>query len=675
MKLFLLLLTVITFYSQQLTAQHKEVNFEERNLYAKGTLPNVFSATIAEKLETSIEEFNLVDSTQDYDEKIKFLLTSNYLDSDLFWSGNVLYGDALTNYIQKVGDKVVQGRKDLTKKIEFYVYRSSQINAFCTGLGNIFVSTGLLANIETEAELAFVLSHEVAHYELKHSLSSYFENDKLLKGKGEYKKQKIEQKIALLYKFAKEDEYEADSVGTAEFLKLGYRGEHVPNVLEMLYYAYLPFDEKYIDEEFLNIGDIQIPAEYLLKNADSIPAMIERNDSYYTHPNILKRLNRVEAIQLEYEQSNTVDFFFSEETFYAVRKKARYELVRQYLIEARYSKALYSSLTLLEDDPNNRFLELSISKALYGLCKYKNANELHYVAEAYTRIQGESQKIHYLIKHLTKKQFNVVVVSFLEKMALKYPEETILEQYIEDLIRELVVVNKITTKDLKKESTTADNFHLYALRDLYEKNGYEAKFNDYHKELEELQEKENKSYKEKEKEKRLKQIDQQKNGYQIKAETMVVMEPKVYLFDKEGIMLSAIEKLQLEYVEEIKKMSEVHHIKVEHLDRLNVRDTKRYNYLLILNDLLRSYNQNMDYKLVTIMDGNRNYLQDVYDTRYVYQTYIYYNKKTKSNHFISSLIDIELGKTVYSNIAFFKGYPHLNLIRRFIDDDFRKIKT
>jgi predicted Zn-dependent protease len=47
---------------------------------------------------------------------------------------------------------------------------SSELNAFATAGGHIFITRGLLARLETEDALAAVLAHEIAHIQLQHSV-------------------------------------------------------------------------------------------------------------------------------------------------------------------------------------------------------------------------------------------------------------------------------------------------------------------------------------------------------------------------------------------------------------------------------------------------------------------------------------------------------------------------
>ncbi len=69
-------------------------------------------------------------------------------------------------YVSRLGDSLLPpGAKGTTKPIEFrfFVIEDSSINATALPDGTVLVHTALLGAAENEAELAFVLSHEIAH--------------------------------------------------------------------------------------------------------------------------------------------------------------------------------------------------------------------------------------------------------------------------------------------------------------------------------------------------------------------------------------------------------------------------------------------------------------------------------------------------------------------------------
>ena len=60
----------------------------------------------------------------------------------------------------------------------FLVLREPMVNAFALPNGSIYITTGLLALLENEAQLAGILGHEAAHIYERHP---YFENRSLRK--------------------------------------------------------------------------------------------------------------------------------------------------------------------------------------------------------------------------------------------------------------------------------------------------------------------------------------------------------------------------------------------------------------------------------------------------------------------------------------------------------------
>ena len=76
---------------------------------------------------------------------------------------------AATAYVQKVGDRIVQhcDRKDI--QYRFSVIVKDEMNAFAMPGGYVYVYTGLMKDIDDEAQLAAVIAHEVAHVSARHA--------------------------------------------------------------------------------------------------------------------------------------------------------------------------------------------------------------------------------------------------------------------------------------------------------------------------------------------------------------------------------------------------------------------------------------------------------------------------------------------------------------------------
>lgn len=81
-----------------------------------------------------------------------------------------IYQDkALQLYVNSVGQKLVSNLSDkIFRHYFFKLVDSSEINAFALPGGYVYVTRGLMAMLNSEAELAGVLGHEIAHVTLHH---------------------------------------------------------------------------------------------------------------------------------------------------------------------------------------------------------------------------------------------------------------------------------------------------------------------------------------------------------------------------------------------------------------------------------------------------------------------------------------------------------------------------
>ena len=83
--------------------------------------------------------------------------------------GEFVLDPALTAYVQEVGGKLAaQSRREPKLDYEFSVLNDSTPNAWALPGGKIVVNRGLLTELESEAELAAVLGHEIVHADAAH---------------------------------------------------------------------------------------------------------------------------------------------------------------------------------------------------------------------------------------------------------------------------------------------------------------------------------------------------------------------------------------------------------------------------------------------------------------------------------------------------------------------------
>ncbi|HSV26620.1 MAG TPA: M48 family metallopeptidase, partial [Sedimentisphaerales bacterium] len=83
--------------------------------------------------------------------------------------GGAIPNQELQNYINSVGQRVAAVAHTPQFTYRFVAVNDKMMNAFALPGGHIFITRGLLAKLTTEAQLAAVLAHEVAHVAARHS--------------------------------------------------------------------------------------------------------------------------------------------------------------------------------------------------------------------------------------------------------------------------------------------------------------------------------------------------------------------------------------------------------------------------------------------------------------------------------------------------------------------------
>ena len=73
----------------------------------------------------------------------------------------------ISEYVNRVGQNIVRN-SDIKIPVSIKVIDNEEVNAFALPGGFFFVNTGLVLKAETEAELAGVMAHEIAHIAARH---------------------------------------------------------------------------------------------------------------------------------------------------------------------------------------------------------------------------------------------------------------------------------------------------------------------------------------------------------------------------------------------------------------------------------------------------------------------------------------------------------------------------
>jgi predicted Zn-dependent protease len=144
---------------------------------------------------------------------------------------HVVADTAMVAYVDLVGQVVArQSPRAGELTFRFNVLDSDEVNAFAAPGGYVFVTRGALAQVQSEAELAGVLAHEVGHVDARHVLEKIQRAD-MVRGvreetelKGPLLDQVADLGAGMVFTgFDRKEEMEADSLGQVYAAAAGYR--------------------------------------------------------------------------------------------------------------------------------------------------------------------------------------------------------------------------------------------------------------------------------------------------------------------------------------------------------------------------------------------------------------------------------------------------------------------
>ena len=163
----------------------------------------------------------------------------------------VYQDEKLLAYVREVGNKVAAVSHRPNLEYTFTILDSPDINAMALPGGYVYVNRGLLTYMNTEAELAAVIAHEIGHITARHAVQQQARGalanaaatvggfvTAVATGSG-YAGSQISQVASIwaqtgLSGFGREMELEADSLGAEYLLKAGYDPAAVIDVVTVL---------------------------------------------------------------------------------------------------------------------------------------------------------------------------------------------------------------------------------------------------------------------------------------------------------------------------------------------------------------------------------------------------------------------------------------------------------
>jgi predicted Zn-dependent protease len=192
--------------------------------------------------------------------------------------------DALSaEYVSAVGRALVPHVKRAGIGYQFHVIEAgSMVNAFALPGGQIYVTTGMLGFLRSEAELAAILGHEISHVDLRHCIERY-QYELALKRVGARAVGQLAEiaRRLVAVEYGKYQELEADAHGIRLSVLAGYDPEAGPGVFDRLGRH---FREKASPDPRSPVGEI-------------LQALGEVPEAYFrSHPRSAERKRRLDSL-------------------------------------------------------------------------------------------------------------------------------------------------------------------------------------------------------------------------------------------------------------------------------------------------------------------------------------------------------------------------------------------
>lgn len=410
-----------------------------KTLLSTGSIPDDFSLSTYEKVDRDIK---ISRPELDASSKKKFYTGIHTAIDEILHSEVCVFGDPVSLYIKDIAKNLLKDDPETFRQLRFYTLKSNETNAFSTDQGIIFVTTGLVSQVSSEAQIAYVLAHEIAHYKRKHVLER-FKQKTVLRNANYYE----------LSTYSKERELEADADAIDLYKNAGYDETLIEPTFDVLMYSYLPFDEYKIPETFFNSHDFYVPGFKFPKEPFAITAEENYNDSKSSHPNISKRKKQVLDVLAKANGWKGSPNILGADRFQEIRTIARFESVRNSILSLDLTNALYSIYILEKEFPQSQYLISMKAKTWLALAQTKSAG----VSKPYeSRIhkEGEIAALHAILKKMDKLELSTIALRQIYDIRAANPSDTEIQA-----IYDRMVETAANTKQFSLEAFSKYDYH------------------------------------------------------------------------------------------------------------------------------------------------------------------------------------------------------------------------
>ncbi|AMM50293.1 hypothetical protein TH61_02605 [Rufibacter sp. DG15C] len=319
---------------------------------------------------------------------------------------SALLDEELNPFIQNIYQRIVKNNPGLPAS-QLILSKSPIENAFALSNGTIVFNVGLLARLENESQVAFVISHELAHVYFQHMQTGIKQTLDALYDK-EHQKE-VRQIVRQVYnthsklenlalKFSMNNNFhrrghekQADSLAFTMLLKTDFDPAQAYTALQLMDKMDAPANQRPLElNSWFSCQSFQLPPSEKQK-PKSIFAVIpevkdyEMSDTLKTHPDCKKRMGYIKELALRTSITTEFATHISQELS-ALQLNCNREIVQSWFDMQRYDYALYQALLQLNASPNDDYLQAMVMLCLH---QFKDHFERHQFADVVSNVSDE----------------------------------------------------------------------------------------------------------------------------------------------------------------------------------------------------------------------------------------------------------------------------------------------
>jgi hypothetical protein len=429
------------------SAQRELFSFQKDDTAIKG---NLYREALADKN-------NLIKSLgKEYRNDYKEWYESRFETAgDLLKSKTFISEPAAHKYLQGLLQKIVAANPELKDlKIRMVFTREGWANAFSIGEGTLALNAGLFIHLDNEAQLVFVLCHEVSHLYLDHSNKEIkkrieiLHDDKLKKEFKELSKQKykvgekldqiIKRYAFGIFRHSREDEREADACAFRFMKNTGFDCNQMITCLQLLDKLNDSTDLNTVDlKQVFSFSEYRFKDKWISSETSIFSAMSDKDqssltkaerDSLKTHPDIPERISLVEKRISEAPPGKS--FLVDEQMFHALQKQFIAEIVEQVFEYKNLTGHLYLAMQLLDKEGYRDYAAYAVLRCLNLLYRHQKDHTLGTVTDKETRYYDK--KYNLLLRMIDRLKLDEIAdLSF--QFAKKYNHLSVYKEFADEM--------------------------------------------------------------------------------------------------------------------------------------------------------------------------------------------------------------------------------------------------